>query len=150
MGFFRATPCYVVFIMEKAPRIEEEIDLWTRELGKYFAVLKVESYEQAIRQMKERILVNVRYIIKPGKRDEFLRKVIAQGIIQDSQTEPGNYCYEYSIPVNSENELCLLEQWVSSQAQSAHGKSEHYQRLQALKKEYVIATEIEKYRISVI
>jgi len=145
------TDCkYVVFIMERAPGMEEEMDMWTREFGKYFAVLKVESYEQAIRQMKERILVNVRYTVRPGKRDEFLKKVIAQSIARDSTAEPGNYSYEYSIPVNSENDPCLLEQWVNGEAQEAHGKTEHYQKLQALKREHVTAVKIEKYRISVI
>lgn len=145
------TDCkYVVFIMEKAPGIEEEMDMWTKEFGKYFAVFKAESYEQAVRQMKDRILVNVRYTVRPGKRDEFLKKVITQGIIRDSKMELGNYYYECSIPVNSENDLCLLEQWVNGETQAAHGKTEHYQKLQALKKEYVTAVEIENYRISVI
>ena len=33
----------VVFIMEKVVPIEEEMDMWTKEFGKYFAVDKVES-----------------------------------------------------------------------------------------------------------
>jgi len=44
---------YVVFIMQKAPDIEEEMDMWTKEFGKYFTVTKVESYEQAIRSVNQ-------------------------------------------------------------------------------------------------
>lgn len=49
------TDCkYVVFIMEKVAAIEDEMDMWTKEFGKYFAVIKVESYEQAICKIKTR------------------------------------------------------------------------------------------------
>lgn len=39
---------YVVFIMQKVPKIQEEMDMWTKEFGKYFAVMKATSYEKAI------------------------------------------------------------------------------------------------------
>ncbi len=48
------TDCrFIVFIMEKVSSIEGEMDMWTLEFSKYFTVLKVESYEQAIREIKE-------------------------------------------------------------------------------------------------
>ncbi|MDP4153727.1 MAG: putative quinol monooxygenase [Bacillota bacterium] len=93
-------------------------------------------------------MVNVRYEIKPGKRNEFFEKVNEQGIITASKEEPGNFKYDYYIPLDSENALVLLEMWVNSEAQAAHGKAEHYQKLQALKKEYVTKVEIEKYSIN--
>ena len=47
------TDCrFIVFIMEKVSTIEGEMDMWTLEFSKYFTVLKAESYEQAIREMK--------------------------------------------------------------------------------------------------
>jgi len=145
------TDCkYVIFIMQKADDIQGEMDMWTKEFGKYFAVVKVNSFEQAVSKIHNRILVNVRYTIKPGKRDEFLEKVNEQGIIIDSRAEPGNYQYGYYKPVDSENVLFLMEMWVSSEAQAAHGKTEHYQRLQALKKEYVTDVTIEKYSVNTI
>ncbi len=42
-----------VFIMNKASDIDDEIDLWTKEFKKYFAVKKVRSYEEAIKQVRE-------------------------------------------------------------------------------------------------
>lgn len=138
----------VVFIMRQVTEIEEEMDMWTIEFGKYFAVIKAESYEQAINKMNNRILLNVRYTTKPGKRNEFLKKVTEQGIAQASRAEPGNYKYEYYIPADSENVLFLMEMWVSGAAQAAHVKTEHFQRLQALKQDYVTDVSIEKYNIS--
>ena len=99
--------------------------------------------------MNSWILVNVRYTIKFGKRDEFLKKVDEQEIIRDSKAESGNIRYEYFKPIDSENDLLLMEIWNSSVAQITHGKTEHYQRLQILKKEYITDVTIEKYRIDV-
>lgn len=143
------TECrYFAFIMQEAPDIEDEMDMWTRECKKYFTVIKVESYEQALRKINSRLLVNVSYQVKPGKRDEFLKKVKEQQIIEASKAEPGNFKYEYYIPTESENILFLIEIWANSEAQALHGKTEHYKRLQTLKEEYVTDTVIEKYGIS--
>lgn len=98
--------------------------------------------------MSNRIFVNVRYVVKPGKRNEFLEKLSNQGIIRNSKSEPGNIKYEYSIPIDSKNDLILTEMWANSEALDAHGKSEHYQRLQALKREYTTDVTIEKFSIS--
>jgi len=145
------TDCrYVVFIIQKIVDIEDEIDMWTKEFGKYFVVIKVESYEQAILKINSRILVNVSYTIKPDKRDEFIEKVKEQQIIRDSKVELGNIKYEYYKSVDSENILFLMEIWASSETLKLHGKTEHYKRLQILKKEYVTDVVIEKYSINII
>jgi hypothetical protein len=39
----------VVFIMNQVNEIEEEIDMWTNELMKYFIVKKVKYYEDAVK-----------------------------------------------------------------------------------------------------
>lgn len=143
------TDCkYVVFIMEKVPIIEAEMDMWTKEFGKYFAVSKVESYDEAIEHLHNLILVNVKYTIIDGKRYEFLEKIKRLGIIKASKAEPGNFKYEYYLPVDSENDLFLLEMWVHADAIKIHGETEHYQKLQDLKKEYVAAVNIEKFYIN--
>lgn len=139
---------YVVFIMQTASDIEEEMDMWTKEFGKYFAVTKAASYEQAIHNMNNLILVNVKYTIKLGKRNEFLEKVDKSGIISDSKAEPGNFKYEYYIPIESENELFLMEIWVNNTALKMHMETEHYKRLQEMKKDYIITVNIEKFNIS--
>ena len=39
---------YVVFMMKEVNEIEQEMDMWTKELMKYFTVKKVKSYGDAI------------------------------------------------------------------------------------------------------
>jgi hypothetical protein len=47
------TDCkYVAFIMEDVIDIENEMNMWTREFGKYFNVLIADSYEQALMKMR--------------------------------------------------------------------------------------------------
>ncbi|MPN65031.1 hypothetical protein SDC9_212810 [bioreactor metagenome] len=122
--------------------------MWTREFGKYFAVIKAESYARAIEKMQHQILLCVRYTTQPGQVNTFLAALNEQGIIQASKAEPGNAKYEYSIPVEAENALLLLEIWVDAEAQAAHVNTAHYQKLQALKKAYVTDVAIEKYQIA--
>jgi hypothetical protein len=54
-GMARTDCRFVVFIMEKVSPIEGEMDMWTLEFSKYFTVLRAESYEQAIREIRSHI-----------------------------------------------------------------------------------------------
>ncbi|OOM80155.1 hypothetical protein [Clostridium sp. BL-8] len=47
------TTCKIVcFLMNKVIDIDEEMDMWTKEFGKYFAVIKASDYENAIEKIK--------------------------------------------------------------------------------------------------
>lgn len=138
----------VAFIMNEVNEIEEEMDLWTKEFGKYFTVIRAVNYEAVIKKMNEFLLVNVTYKIKKGKREEFFTKVNKMGIVENSRQEPGNSKYEYFFPAESEDTLFLMEMWVDDIDQAMHGKTEHYKKLQSLKAEYVTDVRIEKYKIS--
>lgn len=98
--------------------------------------------------MNNWVLVNVKYTVKPGKRDEFYNKVAEQGIIEKSKAEAGNLKYEYSASLDSQDVLCLLEIWDSAESQALHAQTAHYLRLAALKQEYVTDVSIEKFSIS--
>jgi quinol monooxygenase YgiN len=143
------TSCrFVCFIMNKVNDIEEEMDLWTKEFGKHFAVIRVTDYNDAIARMKKLLMMNVRYHVFPGKRMEFLNRVRELDIIKKSQAEQGNCLYEYSFPVDSEDDICLTELWTDEEVQEAHGNTEHFAQLKELKKEYVAGTEIAVYWVS--
>lgn len=143
------TTCKIVcFIMNEVNDIEEEMDMWTKEFGKYFAVIKAPDYENALERMKRLLMVNVCYHIHKGKLDEFYNKVKEQGIIQLSKEEPGNYKYDYYVRKNSDDDICIMEIWTSEQAQKIHGFTKQYEKLTILKQEYVKSVEIEKYWIT--
>jgi quinol monooxygenase YgiN len=143
------TDCkYVVFILNEVKEIEEEMDLWTKEFGKYFTVIKAKSYVEALDKMKKSLFIHVTYTVKEGKRAEFLKKVYDLGIVTGSRQEPGNAKYEYFYPHDKEDRLFLLEEWADKDSQEFHGKTEHFRKLQDLKSEYVIDTRIEKYIVN--
>lgn len=143
------TACKIIcFIMNEINEIENEMDMWTKEFGRYFAVCRASDYRNALNNTNRLLMLQVTYHIHKEKRDEFYRKVEEQGIIQKSKEEPGNYKYDYYIPKGSDNDLCLIEIWTGEQAQKMHGHTEQYQKLTKLKEEYVEAVEIEKYWVT--
>lgn len=42
----------ISFIMNEVNEIEEEMDMWTKEVGKYVAVYRANSYENALYKMR--------------------------------------------------------------------------------------------------
>ena len=144
-GMAHTTCKMICFIMNEVNEIEEEMDLWTKEFGKYFAVVKATDYTNALEKMNRLFMVNVRYHIHKDKRNEFYSKVKEQFIIQASKEEPGNYQYDYYLPQDADDDICLMELWISEQAQKMHALTEHYKKLTILKQEYVESVEIQKY-----
>lgn len=144
------TDCrFVAFIMNEVNELEigEEMDMWTIEFGKYFAVTKSESYERALASTKHFLQMNVKYYVKHGKCKAFYHKIVAEKIDKLSAQEPGNIRYEYSYLADDMDVLCLSEAWVDGKAQVHHTSQEHFLRLGKLKEEYVEKTEIEKYEV---
>ena len=77
------TSCrFVSFIMNSKNDIEDEMDMWTVEFGKYFAVTRAQDYEEAKATINNYIMVKVRYGIKAGKRAEFVDKLTEAGITE--------------------------------------------------------------------
>ena len=143
------TDCtYVVFIMNEAKDIEEELDLWTKEFGKYFGVCQATSYKDAVDALHKELLMHVTYKVKEAKRGEFIQKVKELGIMVASKQEPGNLFYEYYYPIDDENSILLVEAWTNTNAQVLHTKTEHLKLLSKLKNEYVEATQIKKFTAS--
>ena len=84
---------------------------------------------------------------KRRKREEFYKKVLEQGIVEASKKETGNLKYDYYYPLDSANDICLLEIWKNKEEQKKHSATSHYQLLTELKKEYVLDVKIQCYPI---
>lgn len=98
-------------------------------------------------KMKENLLLNVTYTAKPGKRTAFFRALTQLGVVEQSKQEPGNIKYDYYYPVDSEDQLLLVEIWEDDKALAFHTHTEHYQQLQSIKSDYLINARIEKFYI---
>ena len=91
------------------------------------------------------IVLNVTYKCKHEMREEFLEAIFAEGIDEACRSEAGNFMYDYYIPVESSDELFLLEKWRDEAALAEHGKQPHIARLKEIKPRFVDDTVIEKY-----
>ncbi|MBU4438780.1 MAG: antibiotic biosynthesis monooxygenase [Firmicutes bacterium] len=94
---------------------------------------------------KENLLLHVTYTTKPGKRTEFLNTLTQLGVVKKSKQESGNIRYDYFYPLDSEDQLLLVEIWEDDAALAFHAQTEHYQQLQSIKGDYLINVSIEKY-----
>ena len=133
----------VAFILNEVNPIESEMDLWTAEFAKYFAVLRATSYRQAVELLGHRVQSQVLYTLKPGTRDLFLAELKRQGIAEASRCEMGCYQYNWYLPADTQDEIYIQELWTGPLAQAAHRQTPHYVALQQLKQQYVIGTHIQ-------
>lgn len=92
-------------------------------------------------------VLNVYYIVKPGKRDDFYNAVVKSGVPEKSRAEKGNIKYDYYFPVDNENEVLLIEHWKDEAAFKFHTEQEHFKGLQSIKAEYVEDVRMDKFEI---
>ena len=92
--------------------------------------------------------VEVHYFVKDGKRDEFYRAIMENGIAAASRAEEENEKYDYYLSPDNENELLLIELWASAEAVWDHSQTSHFKALGELEKKYVIDTAIMRYDVA--
>ena len=94
------------------------------------------------------IVLNVTYKCKPGLREAFLERILAEGVDAASRAEAGNLKYDYYLPFDDrEDELLLVEKWRDAEALDLHHGLPHFLRLGAFKGEYVDDTRVERFEI---
>jgi quinol monooxygenase YgiN len=84
------------------------------------------------------LLISVRYMIQPGKREEFMKITQEEGIVAESKNEKGNMGYDYFYPVDSIEDVLLIEKWNSKEAWEAHKQTSHVRKFQGIKEKYVL------------
>ncbi|MBR1457548.1 MAG: antibiotic biosynthesis monooxygenase [Oscillospiraceae bacterium] len=87
------------------------------------------------------IALYVEYAIRDGcSREDFYRKLIAQGVPAATRGEDGCLSYRFLYPAAGENSVILLEAWRDERAQLAHKSTPQFTALQQLKAAYVAET----------
>lgn len=90
------------------------------------------------------ITLNLYYKMKPGTKHEFLSKIYSLGIPQATQKENG--CIAYDFYASADKDVVLLiEKWENAACLEPHKEQEHFKQLIAIKKEYVLSTDCEKF-----
>ena len=75
-----------------------------------------------------------------GKREEFVRRVKDEGILDSVLSEDGCIRYDYYLSEKDENELLLIEQWESKDHQQIHLTQPHMDTLRSFKEDYITNT----------
>lgn len=84
--------------------------------------------------------IYVKFDCLPGKREAFIERVKAEGILAAIRAEDGCIRYDYYLSEKDETELLLIEQWESQRHQQIHIEQPHMAQLRELKGEYITNT----------
>ena len=81
----------------------------------------------------------------PGKREAFVERVRAEGILDAVLAEDGCHRYDYYFSEADSTELLLIEAWESERHQQVHIEQPHMARLRAIKGEYIETTTLTEF-----
>ena len=88
------------------------------------------------------IFIRVTYRVKPGERDAFIKALIAEEIPACTQKENGNLAYDFMLPIDNPDTVCLIEQWENQACLEEHTKQAKYRRLGELRAELGVEREM--------
>ena len=88
--------------------------------------------------------LSVNYFAKPGRREEFLRRIVEGGILAAIRAEEGCLRYDYYLSCQNEDEVLLLEEWESEAQQQVHMEQEHMKQLMEIKNDCIADTRLQK------
>ena len=92
--------------------------------------------------------IYVTYHAKPGRREVFLRRLSAEGVLDAIRAEHGCLRYDYYLSVQDENEILLIEQWASRADQQVHMGQIHMQTLRHIKDEHIESAHLGEITLS--
>ena len=88
------------------------------------------------------ILIRVTYHTKPGMRDAFAQRLLADGVMDTTRREKGNVDYSFSLSIEDPNALQLLEIWENQAAVDLHCTSPMFLHIREIKEPYVTHSDI--------
>ena len=91
--------------------------------------------------------ISVVFRCLPGKREAFVERVRAEGILDAVRAEDGCHRYDYYFSEADATELLLIEAWETKRHQEVHIGQPHMARLRALKPEYVETTTLREFEL---
>ena len=85
-------------------------------------------------------IIYVKFTCLPKKREAFIEKVKATGVLEAIRAEDGCIKYDYYLSEKDPNELLLIEKWVSKEHQQIHLTQPHMEQLRSFKSDYITDT----------
>ena len=75
-----------------------------------------------------------------GKREGFVEKVKAEGLVDAIRNEDGCIRYDFYFSEKDKNEILLIEEWESKEKQQIHIGQPHMDVLRSFKGDYITDT----------
>lgn len=82
-----------------------------------------------------------------GKREGFVEKVKAEGLVDAIRAEDGCRRYDFYFSEKDKNEILLIEEWESKEKQQIHIAQPHMETFREIKKSYIEKTTIGEFEI---
>ena len=82
-----------------------------------------------------------------GKREDFVKKVREEGILDAIRAEDGCLRYDYYFSESDANELLLIEAWESRHHQEVHIAQPHMAKLRSMKDGYIESTKLGEFEL---
>ncbi|MDR0851529.1 MAG: antibiotic biosynthesis monooxygenase [Clostridiales Family XIII bacterium] len=79
------------------------------------------------------VLVNARYVLKPGHRQAFLDDIAAIGYVNSVKNEEGNLGIDFYATLDSDDDLFMIVRWEAEGNMLNHAKTAHVAKLQDIK-----------------
>jgi quinol monooxygenase YgiN len=82
---------------------------------------------------------------KDGLREQFIKKIREEGIVDEVLKEKGCIRYDYYFSEKDANEILLIEAWETKEDQQIHITQPHMARLREIKNDYIISTTLGEF-----
>ena len=82
-----------------------------------------------------------------GKREEYIKILKDEGIVDAVRKEDGCIRYDYYYSEKDPNEILLIEEWESKEHQQIHIEQPHMARLREFKNDYIESTKLGEFEI---
>ena len=82
-----------------------------------------------------------------GKREAFVERLKADGILSAIRAEDGCEMYDFYFSEKDKNELLLVERWTSRRHQEIHMTQEHMARFRVVKDTYVESSHLGEFEL---
>ena len=82
-----------------------------------------------------------------GKREAFVERLKADGILSAIRAEDGCEMYDFYFSEKDKNELLLVERWTSRRHQEIHMTKEHMARFRVVKDTYVESSHLGEFEL---
>lgn len=80
-----------------------------------------------------------------GKREAFVEKVKAEGLVDAIRNEDGCIRYDFYFSEKNRNEILLIEEWESKEKQQIHINQPHMETFREIKKSHIGNTTIGEF-----